>query len=71
MPKGSTSFEQLLDAAVPLHVRGQAIRRIFSALYLATPQKPQSMRQRHQIACPGGGHAMALRRGAPRIAPGL
>ena len=27
----------------------------------ATPKKPKSMRQRHQIACPGGGHAMALR----------
>jgi len=37
----------------------------------ATPQKLQSMRQLRQIACPGGGHAMALRRVAPRIAPGL
>jgi len=37
----------------------------------ANPQKLPSMRQLRQIACPGGGHAMALRRYAPRIAPGL
>jgi hypothetical protein len=37
----------------------------------AKSQKPKSTHQLRQIACPGGGHAMALRRFAPRIAPGL